>query len=395
LLSQFGRRFARPLIAGVSQRADSRGMPTPEDEDIATAVWIPLTPEDVPELEALLRSEDPFVASTIDTDDPYCLIDYIQHSIHDGAELAAVLDRNLVSRIVSLAAGGHVDHSRAGSATDRVAAACMAFLITAEVLAEPNISLYELAESVDASDGKADLVSFRIADHLHPQAYLEVALGRAPGIHPDLIEQARTLVESRNPPIADLEMPLRHWRRHRCALTQIALLERSSLDGREKFERLIEWSVSPGFFDGVAIAFAARLFGRAKPPGRLLKSVQSSNVEKCLAGIRNAAWDLTYISHWSKQSVEDEGRRIWILCTNDRVLRSLARVAVGEDGQASALFRENWRPNEAATLEQQYLNAWTRAQSSDERTASMQGRMDEIDDLTESIEARIREPGAG
>jgi len=241
----------------------------------------------------------------------------------------------------------------------------MAFLITAEVLAEPNISLYELAESDDASDGQADLVSFRVADHLHPQAYLEVALGRAPGIHPEVIEKARALVDSRDPPIVDLEMPLRHWRRHRCALTQIAFLERSSLDGREKFERLIEWSVSPGFFDGVAIAFGARLFGRANPPGRLLKSVRSKNVEKCLSGVRNAAWDLTYISHWSKQSVEDEEQRIWILCTNDRVLRSLARVAVGEDGQASALFRENWRPNEAAALEREYLDAWARAQSSD------------------------------
>ncbi|MCL4686717.1 hypothetical protein KJ059_18415 [Myxococcota bacterium] len=370
-------------------------MPTPEDEDIATAVWIPLTPEDVPELEALLRSEDPFVASTIDTDDPYRLIDYIRHSIHGDAELAAVLDRNLVSRVVSLAAGRHIDHSLPGSATDRVAAACMAFFITAKVLAEPNISLYELAESVDASDGQADLLSFRIADHLHPQAYLEVALGRAPGIHSDLIEQARTLVEGRSPAVVDLDMPLRHWRRHRCALTQIAFLERSSRNGRAKFEQLIEWSVSPGFFDGVAIAFAARLFGRANPRGGLLKSVRSPNAEKCLDGIRNAAWDLTYISHWSKQSVEDEGRCIWILCTNDRVLRSLARVAVGEEGQASALFRENWGANEASVLEQQYLDAWTRAQSSDERLASMQVRMDDIDDLTRSIEAQIREACAG
>jgi hypothetical protein len=271
----------------------------------------------------------------------------------------------------------------------------MAFLITAEVLAEPNVSLYELAESVDVSDGQADLLSFRIADHLDPQAYLEVALGRAPGIPPDLIERARTLVESRNPPVVDLEMPLRHWRRHRCALTQIAFLERTSLDGRAKFERLIEWSVSPGFFDGVAIAFAERLFGRANPRGRLLKSILSPNVDKCLDGIRNAAWDFTYISHWSKQSVEDEGRRIWILCTNDRVLRSLARIAVGEEGQASALFRKNWRPDEASVLEQQYLGAWERAQGSAVRLASMQARMDDIDDLTKSIEARIREACAG
>jgi hypothetical protein len=41
------------------------------DEDIVTLVRIPLTPQDVPALEALLRKVDPFVASTIDTHDPY------------------------------------------------------------------------------------------------------------------------------------------------------------------------------------------------------------------------------------------------------------------------------------------------------------------------------------
>jgi hypothetical protein len=379
------------LNFGVSQLEDTGAMLMPEDDDLSTAVWIPLTPDDVPKLEALLRSKDPFVTSTIDTKDPYSLINYIQHSIYSNLDLAAILDRNLVSRVASLAAGRHVDHLHPTANTDRVAAACMAFLITADVMAEPNISLYELAETVAACDGKEDLLSFRIADHLHPQSYLEVALGRAPGIHPDLIEEARTLVESRDRPSVELEMPLQHWRRHRCALTQIALLERSSLEGRAVFERLIEWSVSPGFFDGVAIAFAAKLFGRSNLRGKLLKSVQSTNVEKCLDGIRNAAWDLTYISHWAKQSIKDEGRRIWILCSNDRVLRSIARFAVGKEGHTSLLFRENWRSKEASVLEQQYIDAWRRAQDSDERLASMQARMDDIDDLTKSIEEQIRE----
>lgn len=365
------------------------------DEDILTLVRIPLTPQDVPALEALLREVDPFVASTIDTDDPYRLVDYIQHSIHGSAELAAILDRNLVSRLVRLAAGHHIDHSRPESAVDRVAAACMAFLITAEVLTEPNISLYELSESADDADGQVDLLSFRIADHLHPQAYLEVALGRAPGIHPDLIHEARLLLEAEQRPSVDFEMPLRHWRRHCCALTQIARLERTSLTGREKFEALLDWSISPGFFDGLAIAFAVRLFGRAKPRGRMLKSVRSRDAGKCFAGIRNAAWDLTYISHWAKQSGTDEEGRIWILCTNDKVLRDLARMAVGDEDRVAELFKQNWQSREADALKDQYLDAWRRAQGSEERSNSMRRRFEHLDALRESIEDRIREQCAG
>jgi hypothetical protein len=367
------------------------------EDEIATAVRIPLTPDDVPALERLLRDSDPFVASTIDTDDPYRLVDYIQHSIYGESEIAAVLDRNLVSRIVSLAEGNRIDHSRPESAVDRVAAGCMAFLITAKSLTEPNVSLYELAQTADDVDGRTELTSFRIADRIHPQAYLEVALGRAPGIDPDLIDGALRLIEAESPSTetVDLEMPLRHWRRHRCALTQIALLERSSLKGRDKFRALLEWSVDPGFFDGLAIAFAIRLFGRAKPPGRLLKSVRSPVLRRCLAGVRSAAWDLTYISHWLQRSVADEPRMIWILCTNDRVLRDLARSAVGDEARAKALFTQNWRPREATELHQEYLAALEDAQSSGERLSGMLRRFEQVDALRKSIEERIQEEYAG
>lgn len=363
---------------------------TPEDYDFLTVMWVPLTPDDIPDLESLLRVEDPFVASTIDTDDPYRLVNYIQHSIHGKLELAAILDRNLISRVARLATGSHVEHSDPQSKTYRVAAACMAFLITANVMIEPNISLYELAESAADCDSQDDLRSFRIADHLHPQSYLEVALGRAPGIHPDLISEAHDRANGRDRLTASFKAPLRHWRRHRCALAQIALLERGPLDGREKFERFIEWSMSPGFFDGVAIALAIKLFSKSNVQGKLLKNVQSGNAEKCLEGIRNAAWDLTYISHWVRQSNKDEGRRIWILCSNDRALRSIARIAVGKEGEISGLFRENWRTKDASSLERLYVDAWRHAQSSEERLACMQNRMDNIDDLTKSIESQIK-----
>ncbi len=368
-----------------------------EDDTVTSIIWIPLTPADVPALEQLLRGSDPFVTNTIDTDDPYRLADYIHHSIYEGTEVAAVLDRNLVSRIVNLAEGQHVDHSRPDSAVDRVAAACMAFLITANVLTEPNISLYELVQSDDDADGLVHLNSFRIADHLHPQAYLEVALGRAPGIPPDLLGEALGLieVEGGSRKTVDLEMPLRHWRRHRCALTQIALLERSSLTGCDKFRALLEWSVDPGFFDALVIAFAVRLFGRAKPPGRLLESARSLVPERCLAGVRRAAWDLTYISHWAKQSNADQGIRIWILCTNDRVLRDLARIAIGDEDRMAELFTQNWRRSEAAELQRCYFDAWKRAQGSEERLSPMSSRFEQIDALRESIEERIREQCAG
>lgn len=363
---------------------------TRHEEEIETAIWIPLTPDDVPMLEGLLTENKTFVTSTIDTANPYCIADYLHHSINGGVPVYALLDRNLMSRVAQLARGRHVDHSASGSGTDRVASACMAFLITAEVQIEPNISLYELAESRENSNANEELASFRLADHLHPQAYLEVALGRAPGIHPDLIEQATTTVESRSqgPAEVNFAMPLRHWRRHRCVLTEIVRLERSALSGEEKFHQLLDWSVHPGYFDAVALSFATRLFGRSKP-GRMLKSARSNNIDRCLSGIRNVAWDLTYVSHWASEACKSEGERIWIFCTNDRVCADLAKVAVGSGEVIESLFKANWTRSEALRLHNHYQEAWSAVQSSADRSVEIRERFETIDELRGSIERQI------
>src|SRR5258705_1865660 len=102
-------------------------------------MWIPINPDDVPALESLLAAADPFVTSMIDASSPYRLTDYLQHSQLGAEELCALLDRNLVSRAIGLARGQIVDHSRPDSASYRVAAGCMAFLITGKVLVETNI----------------------------------------------------------------------------------------------------------------------------------------------------------------------------------------------------------------------------------------------------------------
>ncbi len=355
-----------------------------------TAIWIPLTPEDVSRLECLLTETNPFVTSAIDTAYPYRLTDYLNHSINSGIPVYALFDRNLMSRVVQLARGQHVDHSATSSSTDRVASACMAFLITAKVQIEPNISLYELVESQKNSNAKEELTGFWIADHIHPQAYLEVALCRAPGIHPDLIDKAKSTVESRLEAPAEINfaMPLRHWRRHRCILTKIVHLERSDLSGEEKLHKLIAWSVNPGYFDAIALSFAILLFGR-NTLGKMLKFARSNNLERCFSGIRNAAWDLTYISHWASEACKSEDERIWIFCTNDRVCAELAKASVGNENDIESLFKNNWNRSEAVRLHDHYRKSYNTAQSSANRAAELKERFENIDELRGIIERQI------
>lgn len=351
---------------------------------VSRKIWIPIDPADVPALEQLLVDADPFVTSTIDTQFPYRLGDYVQHKSVSSRELVALLDRNLISRAVSLACGRATSASNSDS--DRVAAACMAFLITSGILIEPGISLYELARSGGATVAGLELGDFRIADHIHPQAYVDVALGRANSIDPAILSAARALVAGAAVirPTPDLGVPLRKWRRHRCAVAQIAFLERAGGTGRSKMHGLIEWSATAGFFDGVAIAFALRFFGRGKRKG-MLRGVHSNLPERWSASIDNTAWDLCYVSHWIDSAKKDE--RIWLLCSNDRSLKIVARASV--EGTGKGHFEGNWVPRDAEALYAHYQEASSRVRRDPMRPAVLRDRYERIDTLTESILKRI------
>ncbi|MCR9093126.1 MAG: hypothetical protein NXI30_02810 [bacterium] len=321
-------------------------------------VWIPIYPVDVEALENLLVEADPFVTEMIEIDSPYSLIEYVNHEHVGGVPITAILDRNLISRAVRLALGGVVDHSTAASHTDRAAAACMAFLITAKIEIEPNISLYELAETKSVNDANAQLTDFRVADHIHPQAYLDVALGRAERIENWVRDEAIDVVNRRvgGRDHVDLGSPLLHWKRHRTALTRLAILDRQETSGFKNLQKFIDWSLEPGFFDALAITFAVALFGRHRSR-RMLRGIRSRDHERCEAAIRNTAWDLTYISYWEARAKSTEGSRLWMFITNDRVCRQIARAAVGDDRNVHLIFAEHWPPPEASALYEHYAKA--------------------------------------
>lgn len=347
-------------------------------------VWIPLNPDDVPTLESLLTEADPFVAMTLDAENPYRLVDYLHNARHGEFEVRALLDRNLVSRVVGLTSGHSVNHETAEAGTYRLAAACMAFLITADVLIEPGIAMQEFAAS-DPTTAKAQIRPWRVADHVHPQAYLDVALGRDRTLDQAARIDAWDLMSGCPDEAPPLETPLRHYRRHYAALAQIASLERTEAEPAEKLRRLIAWSRDVAFFDGLAIGFAIVFFGRHRS-GRMLKRVRSADGSRCLEGVRNAAWDLTYLSYWVKYAQEQKSS-IWLFVTGDRVLASLARVAIGDQESAEDLFRDNWTRLEAAELLEEFASAWPG--ESPAREEELGRRFERLDEITLEIEERI------
>lgn len=327
---------------------------------MATIV-LPFSPDDIALLEELVRSSDPFLATSLDTDDPYRLLDHAEAGRSGRFRIHALFDRNLISRIAHLAAGATVDTSNPSADTYRLAAGCMVYLVLGDALIEPSLSLHEYADRHGSVEANAQLFYFRVADHVDPRAWFAVALGRADRLDASALDGARSVVARRpdREPMHDFTKPLSDVAKHAVSLTKIALLERSPVAGIEKVRLFLEYCYEEAFFNAAAIAFALIYFGRRRP-GRMLKQVRSRSFEQCRAGIRNAAWDLTYLSFWLSKAAIENPHVGWILCTQDRALLGIGRRLAGPleaESQREALqtiLRANWSEREAREIKHHY-----------------------------------------
>lgn len=352
------------------------------------AVALPIRLSDVAALDAIVERSDALVCDAIEPP-VRRFFDYVDHRLAGGDPVFALLDRNLTTRAIALGSGARVDHTRPDSESFRVAAACMAFLISADISIEPNISIYEVASGYTESELAKHVRAFRLADNLDPQLFLNIALRRASHIPAQAIKEARLRLSREPGARIDATVfyrRVRHWRRHCTALFKIAELERTRASQVEKVCSFIDWSEKEAFFDGVAIAFSFVFFGRARP-AKMLKGVNSTSLDRCVSGVSNAAWDLTYISYWTKYT--HQVGRIWILCSNDRAVRQIARSSIARNQSIERLLNENWSGTEARYILEHYETRANRAMTDPSRASMMPSRFEALDGIAADARAGL------
>ena len=136
-------------------------------ETIINTFYIPISEPDEESITSLLRQADVFTPTFIvDDEDIYDLILYRRQALDFNTKTKLFVDRNVFTRWISLIRGTPTDamHSRA--------AAVMAFAQCANMLIEPNLSLYEYADSHGNDAANAELQLFRIADNINPQRWV-------------------------------------------------------------------------------------------------------------------------------------------------------------------------------------------------------------------------------
>jgi hypothetical protein len=97
--------------------------------------------------------------------------------------------------------------------------------------------------------------------------------------------------------------------------------------------RFLDWAFQDWYFSAASIALAARCFSHLTPRGAL-KNLRSRDRNLALQGLKNAAWDLTYITWWLQcLKRQDESKSLHVLCSCDKLLRQLAQgLLVPSDG---------------------------------------------------------------
>jgi hypothetical protein len=261
------------------------------------------------------------------------------------AETVLVLDRNVITRMAQIARTGTVDRS---SAEQVFAASLMALAQSVDWMIDPTLAYCELAHRVDNETALDELAWFRVADDARARVWIDLALGRVD--------------EFQFPNPADREdrdFSREHWRwvRNYAVCLKIAKLELERMKPADRAIALLDWMVADFFVAGPAALFAIFYFAPQSPRGGMIKHLRSDDRERAIAGVKNAAWDITYLSEFVRGISESDfkTRRI-VMATADRNLAQVASLLIpkveNNDAEASfyATFCKFWDKRSAKAI---------------------------------------------
>ena len=158
----------------------------------------------------------------------------------------------------------------------------------------------------------------------------------------------------------DFEMPLISWRRHYVILLKLAALElESGTSPLRRATTLLRWLHTDFLFKAPSVVLALHYLAPKARRRGLLKGLRSPDRDRAVAGIRNAAWDLTLLSEWLKRAGAE--KQATLLATSDRWVRTLAQTvgsteaAETDEEHLRCQLRAFWKPSDLDQISTLFL----------------------------------------
>lgn len=300
-----------------------------------------------------------------DYPDPNSEVYFVGHYLAagrlDGVETILLPDLNVVSCMARAAKGEHLRED------ERNAAAIVAFAQCLDIQIDPTIAFHEMASSQGNQAALDKLGWFRLANNGKPDEWVAAGLG----------QRDRIISVGSPPPVAhvDLAKPLKRWRRNYIVALKMGELElNGTLNALQRVTALLEWMRDDFIMAGPAAMLAFLYFAPNSPPRKgLLKNLKSADRNVALAGAKNAAWDIRYLSDFARRIKERSKAQQarYIVATFDKRLRDLARFVIGEfeelgadEGLAKSIERW-WPAQDAQKIADLWASCQTRTRSPD------------------------------
>jgi hypothetical protein len=301
----------------------------------------------------------------------------------DGVTVVALLDRNVLNDVVSLASTATSDFAVPLSARARFGAAVMAYLLCCNILVDPGLAVYEWP-----SDALDKLTLFRRADEADAAVYVDIALERADRLAPADLPPPKI-----QPTPETVRGNVSGREEHHLAVLKIAELERAPLTGEERIWNFLDWTFNNYIFLPAAISLAIQQFAprRSKP---ILRRVSIADRQRALSAVNNAVWDLTVAMHWAERATKQlEEKKFWVLCSRDAALKALAKnlhfsgdAGQTQEGAIRQMCGDLWGPKDGSRLADRLLalmidaqnpSRWCNQSGFDDRIATMSGELEQ------------------
>lgn len=253
----------------------------------------------------------------------------------DEKKIIVIADRNIVSPICEIATNGKLNDDY----RMRKVALFVTWSKFARVQLSSGLGLYESDSSGLANtSGEENRLQFlHGVDVIPSQIWKALAYGQIDSIpEPYLYKKGF---------IRDIKYDFNNNLLYLCneaAMIKITqLIREEKMSGIDKFIAFMNWYADHLDIAESIMVYAAFVFMNvkdvAKPKGCL-----SKDYEKAVTGIRNQAWDITYITAWSMQYRNETGNNITMFATDDTTQKIIVANVIppGQCGEAiNAVFK--------------------------------------------------------
>ncbi len=362
------------------------------------SIELPIGPSDLLAIERIVLDAGLLFPGNYLGEYPPRAVEYQRATFVDEVEFLALFDRNLISRVAQLAAGKVVPGDATGQAS-RVAAAALCFCAVSGIVIEPNIALYELADTQGHDVAAAETRLFRIADNCDPRALADVATGAANRLLVRDSIVARVDQRYSAEPLCEpnFARTLAKWKLHYLYVLKVADLRRANNSPIQAASAMLRWQYEETFLNSVASSYCLNAISHRPPKGRMLKDFRSVDPSKLCRGIRNATWDIFLLSEFKKR-LKRTDNKLWSLWTADVALRAVAsNEFVRDSSDASAKLLADlvarWGERDGALLADEYSRYNNLAQrDTDERKEHLDIAFAHLNDMIRILEAKLDIP---